>query len=194
VLDENLTAIPIPSLDSFPSSQLAKICSTIMTLRKTLQESFVIKYDATLAERGENIALLPDKVLEKSSMPTLSLDDAILRGIIKLYEAPSKLGMLLKKDAIFFQDSLIKESANLLFERAHDLQWQDALSLRLPDPTVASSWLNLYNQVLSELNVTWSIYLSQQSKVDDVIFEWYNFDPKLRDAINEGLPWAKRSQ
>ncbi len=64
--------------------------------------------------------------------------------------------------------------------------WAQAQSWQLPDTVAASAWLDNYSRLSQQARAAW------EDCIDDLVADWYGFDAPMRQAIVEGLPWAKR--
>ena len=190
---EELGAIPTPDCTTLPEKEIAELARKCLDTRQTIELQFLRHYEVVVPESGQDFTLSADKVLQHSSTPTISLNDAILIGLVKSLGS-GKIGTLLRNDKITLQGKEdFNGSARLLLVAAADMIWTDALSnLRLPEPSVAGHWLDFYSKQCSEAKKLWNEFLNLQSGLDEVVFDWYGFDTVSRDAIREGLPWATR--
>jgi hypothetical protein len=194
---EEIRTLPVPALEDFPESKLATLSKQCLSLREYMQDKFCDPYGAALPERGRSLHLSSEEVLTKSPFSKVSLNDASLRGIVRIDpdSNPNRtLGTLIRQNKITFHGSDdFEKAAKLLFESRSDTKWNEALTnLSLPEPNVASNWLASYQKLITDLEGSWQQFLDAQSQIDDVVCEWYGFDELARQAIKEGLPWAAR--
>lgn len=70
--------------------------------------------------------------------------------------------------------------------------WIQAQNWSLPDPVAAANWLTTYTTLSQQAQAQWEMFVSLQKQVDTVVADWYGFDERMRLAIAEGLPWARR--
>ena len=191
---EELRAVPLPNISELPESELGAAVEECLEQRGRIEREFLLPYGAHIPERGQALNLPPDLVLAKASIPTISLNEAVLRGIISVIGAPGRIEMLLRRDRVAFHgDSSFEETARLLLGTAQDENWTSVPStVRLPEPSVAGAWLSRYKNLLSELQSLWDKFQTGQSAIDDIVCDWYGFDSNAREAIREGLPWATR--
>jgi hypothetical protein len=81
----------------------------------------------------------------------------------------------------------------MLFKIAEDMSWVEAVSkIHLPDPAAASHWLSFYEKTSLDASKLWSDFLHIQAEIDEVMFNWYQFDDETQQSIIKGLPWATR--
>jgi hypothetical protein len=190
---DDIGAVPMPECATLPEAKIAEIVQKCLDTRQMIEQDFLQHYEVAIPESGQDLTLPVNKVLQHSSTPTISLNDAILIGLVKSLGS-GKIGTLLRNDKITLQGNEdFNGSARLLLGVVADMTWTDALSnLKLPEPSAAGHWLDFYSKQCSAAKKLWNEFLSLQSELDEVVFDWYGFDAGSREAIREGLPWATR--
>jgi hypothetical protein len=190
---EELSAVPIPEFSSFPEKNLADLSRNCLDCRREVDFNFLQKYKMDIPEPGHDLILPPDSVLLQSSTPLISCQDAILKGQIEV-SGSGKTGTLLRTGKIkFLGQSDFNQCAQMLFKIAEDMSWVEAVSkIHLPDPAAASHWLSFYEKTSLDASKLWSDFLHIQAEIDEVMFNWYQFDDETQQSIIKGLPWATR--
>jgi hypothetical protein len=72
--------------------------------------------------------------------------------------------------------------------------WTQAQHWQLPDIVAAQAWLDAYTAICQPAQAGWDTFVALQQQVDGVVADWYGFDVASRNAISEGLPWARRNK
>ncbi|MDQ2716452.1 MAG: N-6 DNA methylase [Chloroflexota bacterium] len=203
VSKDELERVPIPDPQTLPVTQLAALADELLRERADLEKSFVVLYRAKLPEFDDgNVYLPPSAVIAVTQVPKLQILALIGRsevknngpanGRIRSLRARNLLVCTIDTNnpnaAPFAQilDLFLREP-----ERENET-WSQAQSWLLPDTVAATGWLQRYHTLSLQAQTSWNRCVSLQRQIDEVVADWYGFGPSERQAINEGLPWARR--
>ncbi|MEO6892988.1 MAG: N-6 DNA methylase [Ktedonobacteraceae bacterium] len=203
VSKDDLSRVPIPEAQTLPVTQLAALADELLRERANLEQNFVVLYRAKLPEFDDgNIYLPPSAVIAVTQVPKLQIlaligrgevkNNGTANGRIKSLRARNQVVCTIDTDnpnaAPFAQilDLFLREP-----ERENET-WSQAQSWLLPDTVAATAWLQRYHALSLQAQTSWNRCVSFQQQIDGVVADWYGFGPSERQAINEGLPWARR--
>ncbi|MDQ2907536.1 MAG: hypothetical protein M3Y81_28840, partial [Chloroflexota bacterium] len=203
VSKDELGRVPIPDPQTLPVTQLAALADELLRERANLEQHFVVLYRAKLPEFDDgNIYLPPSAVIAVTQVPKLQIlaligrgevkNNGTANGRIKSLRARNQVVCTIDTDnpnaAPFAQilDLFLREP-----ERENET-WSQAQSWLLPDTVAATAWLQRYHALSLQAQTSWNRCVSFQQQIDGVVADWYGFGPSERQAINEGLPWARR--
>jgi len=203
VSKDELDRLPIPETQTMPVTQLAALADELLGKRAGLERDFVEPYAARLPDFDEGTVYLPPSaVLAASRLPRVSLQALVLRGLVS-NNGPvnGRIRALRARNAIATRlaptdrNSAAFAQVLQLFlsepERENET-WAQAQSWQLPDTVAASAWLDNYSRLSQQAQAAWEDCIALHRRIDDLVADWYGFDAPMRQAIAEGLPWAKR--
>ena len=202
---DDLGRVPIPDPQTLPVAQLAALADALLRERANLETDFVEKYRVKLPrfDNGE-VFVPPSAVLASSRLPKLTMQALVGRGEVKnLGAATGRIRALRGRKLIVSTLPVTHPNAiaftqvlNLFLEEPEreNETWNQAQHWQLPDTVAAGAWLNMYNGICQQAQAGWNSFVALQQQVDNVVADWYGFNAAARQAIDEGLPWARRSQ
>lgn len=203
VSKDGLDHVPIPDPQTMPIAQLAGLTDSLLNERANLERDFVTKYKAKLPKFDDGtVYVSPSAVLATSRLPKLTLLALVGRGEVR-NNGPvnGRIRSLRTRNLIVCTlDPALPYAA--AFTRILDLflsepereneTWSQAQSWQLPEPIAAPAWLEMYNIIRREAQERWTTFVELQRQLDELVANWYGFNPAMRAAIAEGLPWARR--
>lgn len=205
VSKEEIGRVPIPDPQSMPVAELAKMANAILNERAALDGEYVVKYGAKLPEFEDgSVYIPPSTYLAATRFPKLGMSALVGRGEVKNNGAANG-----RIRALRFRNSIVcvMDASNpgaAAFARVLELflhepgrendSWNEALGWLLPDPIAAPDWLTAYQRVSQQAQTGWESVVNLQQQLDAAVADWYGFDASQRRAIQEGLPWARRSR
>ncbi|MBA3534217.1 MAG: KTSC domain-containing protein, partial [Ardenticatenales bacterium] len=196
---DELGRIPIPAPDTFPEARLADLADEVLTVRSEIERDFVARYRTVLPDFDQGqIYLPPSVVLLASSVPQLSAGNLVMQGVIKNHgPAHQKIKTLKNRSMIesIGTDRAFKELLQLFLDDPSVVNgtWIQFQNQALPEPRAAGSWLAQYEAIRDNAQKKWEHFVLLKKEIDEVVADWYGFDSIMREAINKGLPWARRS-
>jgi len=158
-----------------------------------------MKFGAELPEAiSDSVYISPSKVLIATpQVQKLSLGGWVMQGMVGNQGAnTNKIKSLRNRSLIQYtgDDTACASVLNLfLAESSHENDtWLQAQFWQLPDTVAAATWLKIYDALCRQLQSSWNRFILLQQQVDDIVADWYSFDLNMREAIANGLPWARR--
>ncbi len=202
VSKDELDRVPIPSGQTMPTSQLARLADELLSECTSLERDFVKIYNAQLPEGDGEVYIPPSTVLATTRLPKLTLMGLVGRGDVKNTGlANGRIRSLRARNLIVCTlpsthtnaSSFTQMLTLFLSERGReDDTWGQAQNWQLPDPIAADAWLQTYNTLVQQAQAKWERFIALQLEVDNIVADWYGFNAEMRTAIAEGLPWARR--
>ena len=210
---DDFDRIPVPDSQTFPVDVLARLSDEMLSVRSTLNDDFLKKYQLPAPDRDSDneedaeesdvaLYLPPAAVLatdagrRKTTLGTLAL-----RGVLQNTGADTaRFSSLNRGNRITITPPAVADPAAAaealrLFLSAPALQtktWAQAQNEPLPEPVAAAAFLAHYRAETAAARTLWRRFLALQDEVDSVVCDWYEFDAGERAAIAAGLPWARR--
>ncbi|HVB26154.1 MAG TPA: N-6 DNA methylase [Ktedonobacteraceae bacterium] len=202
---DELDRMPIPDPQTMPVAQLATLADALLSERSRLEQEFAIKYRARLPKFDDgNVYVPPSAVLAQTRLPRLTLSALVGRGEVKnTGPLNGRIRALSAKNLIVSTlPSSNPNSAALtqvldlfLHEPGHENEtWTQAQSWQLPDTIAANAWLTTYNTINQQAQTSWQHFVALHQQCDNIVADWYGFNANMRQAIDEGLPWAKKQK
>lgn len=188
VLLSELGNLPVPDTAGLPKPELIRSVTEALSVREALEHRFVRDLGATLPDRGGTGNPAPAAALLQSALPTVLLRDAELRGDISILHGR---GSIINRLA-FQGPPAFEEAVRLLASYLGSARQEDLRNLRIPEPDAAASYLQLYRDLSIQAHSNWLRFEELQSEIDEMIFDWYELSPSSREAVREGVPWARR--
>ncbi len=186
--------ILIPALSEFPQNDLASLTNALLQTRRTLESSYITALGAKLPETsvGDGVTLAAEAVLSQSGWPTISLLNYRQRGVLTLPANAARVGTTLNGNRWEVAEAATETMLRLFLASHSEKHWNDVADLRLPEPTSAASFVAHYEANAKAAQALWDEFRLRQREVDEVVANWYGFDTSMREAIQNGLPWARR--
>ncbi len=187
---KEILRLPVPIWSEERERQLA--FSTKGTLEA--YQHFHLHEQRFGSDRAQHV--LANAVLSAGKLPTLRLEELILRGDITLTGPPTyALDILLQRGQIHFAATLSSEAtrafSELLRSAAMISYTKGGKDMLLPNPRVASAFLNQVEQAQTErIRLLETISTAQQS-LDLLALDAYAITrADWRDMVLRGVPWA----
>lgn len=202
---DELDRMPIPDPQTMPVAQLATLAGALLSERSHLEQEFAIKYRARLPKFDDgNVYVPPSAVLAQTRLPRLTLSALVGRGEVKNNGPLNwRIRALSAKNLIVStlpstnsNSAALTQVLNLFLHepgRESDT-WTQAQSWQLPDTIAANAWLATYNTISQQAQTSWQQFVALQHRCDNLVADWYGFNVNMRNAIDEGLPWAKKQK
>jgi hypothetical protein len=190
---DDIKAVPMPDTKTLPQEQLNISVQKCLEIRNKIQSEFLDKYEIESLELKQELSLPIDRVFAKCPFPKITFKNAELIGLVKV-QGQGKIGTLLKNNKITLNGS--GEFNDAVMDLLHAIEedsLSDVLQIHLPDPSTVSQWFNYLDMQRKSLKEMWENFSILQHEIDNIIFNWYGLDNISRDAIIEGLPWAKQN-
>ena len=203
VAKDELGRLPIPDPQTLPVAQLARLADELLAVRGRLERDVVEQYDAKLPEFDDGTVYVPPSaVLAASRLPRVSMQALVGRGVVKNSGAANGRIRALRARNLITCDVAAAGSNGAAFAEVlhHFLSeparendtWAQAQSWQLPDTVAAVAWLDSYNGLRQQAQASWNSFIALLRQGDELVADWYGFDAAMRNAIAEGLPWARR--
>ena len=188
---KEILRLPVPVWNEELEKRLAATTRQALSACKSLYEH-KRKYGTVLDGQ-----IHPGTLLTAGGLPAMRLEELVLRGDITLNgpQTHSPATLLRQKQLLCGQE--LTDAARLAIERL--IRTGGSLSynkggkdLLLPDPSVASTFLNLLEQAERERIQYKARVSEQQQLLDEQAIEAYGIrQPAWKALVSEGLPWTK---
>jgi hypothetical protein len=200
---DEIARLPIPDPQTLPAARLAALADALLNERANLQTNVLDKYKTKLpTSEQETVYLPPSAVLDKLTLPKLTLGGAVGRGEVRnTGAATGRIASLQRRGAIksiippeeAYAEAFAETLALFLKEPSRQAEtWAQAQQWAIPDPVAAASWLQTYTMLQEQAQASWRKFTELQREADAVVADWYGFEEAMREAIAQGLPWARR--
>lgn len=200
---DDLGRIPIPDPERMPVTQLAKLADEMLNERAAIEKDFVLKYGAKLPEFDDgSVYIPPSTFLAATRLPKLNIAALVGRGEVK-NNGPitGRIRALRARNLIISSIDPNRPNA-AAFAQVLELflnepgreneSWSEAQHWQLPDSVAAKAWLDSYQSISQQAQANWQRFIALQEQIDEAVADWYGFTSSQRNAIREGLPWARR--
>jgi len=202
---DDLGRMPIPDAQTFPVTALASLADALLQERANLENAFVAKYQAKLPRfDGGMVYVPPSAVLAASRLPKLTIQALVGRGEVKNSGAANGRIRALRGRTMIVSTVAASNPNAAAFVQVLELflrepereneTWTQAQHWQLPDIVAAKAWLDAYTAICQQAQAGWDTFVALQQQVDGVVADWYGFDVAMRQAIADGLPWARRNK
>lgn len=202
---DDLGRMPIPDPRTFPVTALASLANALLQERANLENAFVAKYQAKLPRFDGGTVYVPSSaVLAASRLPKLTIQALVGRGEVKNNGAANGRIRALRGRTMIVSIVAATNPNAAAFAQVLELflhepereneTWTQAQHWQLPDIVAAKAWLDAYTAICQQAQAGWDTFVALQQQVDGVVADWYGFDMAARNAISEGLPWARRNK
>ena len=188
---KEILRLPVPSWSATLEKQLAAETRTVL-------HSYHERYShEKLYGTGQTQQVSLPMVLLAANLPTLRLEELILRGDISMNTTANySLEVLLNRGQLTFNPRLSTETAHIIerFVRANGTQTyaKGGKDLLVPNPKVAAIFLAQLQHIEQERATRLQAAHMAQQGLDDLILDMYGItQPAWRDIIYSGVPWAK---
>ena len=187
---KEILRLPVPPWTDELEQQLSDQTKSVLAAYKTLYA-----HESRFGTDQEHVSA--ESVLVTSGLPTLRLEELIVRGDIGLNGTPNySLSVLLNKGLLTFQAHL-PAAALQAFE--HLLRASGELSyakggkdILLPDPRVAALFLSKQEEAERERETLRAQVTQTLRALDDMVCAAYGItSPEWRTLVERGVPWAR---
>ena len=199
VSKDELDRVPTPDPVTFPETQLAELADKMLAERAGFEQKFVQPYGVKVPEFDSDPVYLPPSGLLAASPSLLKLRLGAWVGQGELHNKGAttrQVKILRERGLIEFSVSKppLADVLTLFLSEPgrNEESWTQAQQWQLPDVVVAATWLTQYRQLAQEAQTNWDRFVALQKQADEVVANWYGFDPTMKAAIAAGLPWARR--
>ena len=189
---KEIQRLPIPLWSPALEKQLAEKTKTVLFAYKELYDH-QIRYG--LDKGLEHVSI--NTVLTSTRLPTLRLEELIMRGDIQMNGSVSHtLENLLKNSRFLFSQSLSSDAVHAIEDvlRANGTlaYAKGGKDIPIPLPHIASQFLSQLHGIESERIGKLQAAKLTQHGLDEMVIDAYNIvSPSWREIIESGVPWAK---
>jgi len=189
VLLGELAAIPIPNIETCPVDEIAERTRMALDLRSQIEEQFVRRLGCVMPDRGGDGLPVERRVLDISGLPTITINDALLRGAAVFVPRRGTASGRICSPQTEFERVL-----RLLLPPNEALTQDDLHIHRVPDPANATDYARLYEELAAEARNQWQLFQDALASLDEQVFDWYDYSIDNRRARREGLPWVQTAR
>ena len=184
-----LRRLPCPFLDTFPEEELAAATDRALGFRAAVEEA--ISGGLGTFEPPAGVRMNHRALLTESGVPTISLADAELRGIItRLPSRSGRVSRLLDGYLESEDPSYLEEVAPILEEVGSE-QWDRVKeSLLLPEPAQLRAFVEQRDNMIRQAEESAKNFEGTRAEIDEIVAEWYQLPDHLRQADARGVPFS----
>lgn len=187
-----LRRLPCPPLDTFPEEELASATDTALSHRAEIADA-ISNDRGKFTARGE-VKLSPTALLESSAVPTLSLADAELRGLITRLPSSSQRVARLLDGYLYAQDPDYFAEVELLIAEYSSEQWDRAKTkVDLPEPGYISAFVAFRDKQTQQVEQAAVDFAAARKDIDRIVADWYELPDDLKSLVNKELPFSYRN-
>ncbi len=188
---KEILRLPVPTWSTSLERQLAEETRNVL-------HAYHAKYaHETLYGAGQAQEVSLHTVLLATKLPTLRLEELILRGDVALNTSSHfTLEVLLNRGQFSMNSRLTAEATHTIerFVRANGTLTyaKGGKDIVIPNPRVAGLFLTHLHTIEQEREALLHRVYSSQRGLDEMILDMYGINqPSWRDIISNGVPWAK---
>ena len=183
--------MPVPNWSPDLERRLAGETRNVLSIYQKLhrhQEKYGV-------EQGRDISV--SRALQASGLPTLRLEDLVLRGDIALNGATQySLGVMHSRGLLAFSPQLdaasIRAIESVIRANGKASYLKEGKDVLVPNPRVATTFLEKVHEVSQERSTLVEQVAHAQQTLDTMVVDAYGITVyEWRSAIENGVPWAR---
>lgn len=188
---KEILRLPVPNWSPELEQRLANETRNILHIYQKLHQHQE-KYGV---EQAQHIST--SRVLQATGLPTLRLEESVLRGDITLNGATQySLEVLQSRGLLAFNprlDAASIQALEVIIRANGKLSYlKDGKDMLVPNPRVAATFLDSLDKIEAERASIHGQVASTQRALDDMILDAYGItNPAWREIVDSGVPWAR---
>ncbi|MGH2496642.1 MAG: N-6 DNA methylase [Ktedonobacteraceae bacterium] len=188
---KEILRLPVPNWSPELEQRLASETKNVLQIYQKLHQHQE-KYGV---EQAQHISV--SRALQATALPTLRLEDMVLRGDITLNGATHySLEVLQTRGLLTFNSRLdaasVQALGRILRANGKLSYLKEGKDILVPNPRVAATFLDRLDKIEAERASIHAQVSSARRTLDDIILDAYCItNPAWREIVDMGVPWAK---
>jgi hypothetical protein len=180
---------PCPALDTFPEVDLAAATERALGHRASVTAATSGGLGRFVPPAG--VRMDPGALLRASGVPTITLADAELRGILTRRPSRSQRVDRLLDGHLEATDPRYLQEISPLLKSVGGTQWDRARhSLMLPEPSHLGPFVTERDRLISAANQAVSDFELARKDIDAIVADWYELPDDVSRAAERGVPFS----